>query len=100
MRPDPVYCDNCADTLQDHEQNPVTELPVDVDSANAGESAVLCPECLQDVEARANAPLDGLPSGETWTPSMSLARYRELAESIMTSLPEGRHREGNGRGLT
>ena len=69
MSEDPVYCDGCAVVLTDTEcvkeshkspgprctrmQHWISELPVSVDSANDGESAVLCGPCFKDVDARA-----------------------------------------------
>lgn len=40
-----TYCDDCGDTLYDKRFVPVERLPHNITSANAGESAVLCPGC-------------------------------------------------------
>jgi hypothetical protein len=40
------YCDNCGEPLAtEGEKNWISELGIDIDSANAGESAVLCSDC-------------------------------------------------------
>ena len=55
---EPTWCDNCATQVREYEQYWIDRLPVGIDSANAGESAVLCrtcrdmvmgaePECIQ-----------------------------------------------------
>ena len=41
-----IYCDNCGSENAD---NWISELPVGVDSANAGESAVLCDTCYRAI---------------------------------------------------
>lgn len=46
---DKQYCDHCAGLLDGREFFPVRELPVNVSSANEGESAVLCLRCYQAV---------------------------------------------------
>lgn len=42
---EPQYCDNCGDVLVGTNFVVYTHLPFDVDSANEGESAILCFEC-------------------------------------------------------
>ena len=41
------YCDDCGEELGNGKGNPFTELPFDVASANEGESAIICDECLE-----------------------------------------------------
>jgi hypothetical protein len=42
-----MYCDNCGEKL--FVGFPHASLPADVESANKGESAVLCLECHEDL---------------------------------------------------
>lgn len=42
-----LYCDNCG---CENANCPVTHLPIDIDSANAGESAILCASCFEQME--------------------------------------------------
>lgn len=41
------YCDDCGEELKEGTGNPFTEIPFDVASANEGESAIICDECLK-----------------------------------------------------
>jgi hypothetical protein len=47
LRYEPEYCDNCGVQVFATSRYSVPILPVNIASANAGESAVLCPECWQ-----------------------------------------------------
>lgn len=57
-----LFCDNdCGVELFSDPTYPelftgvwVSELPVDVETANAGESAILCEDCADEMERRAN----------------------------------------------
>jgi|APSaa5957512576_1039674.scaffolds.fasta_scaffold11229_4 hypothetical protein len=40
-----VYCDHCGEPEGEQPFDAVTNMPVDFDSGNAGESASLCPSC-------------------------------------------------------
>ena len=42
---DKDYCDHCGKVIPTGKAYAVARLPVDIDSANAGESAILCVEC-------------------------------------------------------
>ena len=42
---DKDYCDHCGKVIPTGTAYAVARLPVDIDSANAGESAILCVEC-------------------------------------------------------
>lgn len=42
------YCDDCGEPLKKGTGNPITHLPFDVASANEGESAILCDNCLKE----------------------------------------------------
>ena len=44
---DKEYCDNCGETLTKETRNVVPSLSRDIESANKGESAVLCHTCYQ-----------------------------------------------------
>jgi hypothetical protein len=48
MKHDEQYCDNCGEQIEGENFYPVT-LEVDIDSANAGESAIMCPECNDEI---------------------------------------------------
>ena len=39
------YCDDCGDKLIGKDFYPITHLEIDIDSANKGESGILCPAC-------------------------------------------------------
>jgi hypothetical protein len=52
MGKDVVFCDNCADPLEKHEQYSWSESPMDFDSGNKGESAVFCNACNEEVSKR------------------------------------------------
>lgn len=41
-----LYCDHCG---LENANCPVRTLPVDIDSANAGESAILCASCYDEI---------------------------------------------------
>ena len=43
-----VYCDNCAEVTDQSDAIYIESLKFDVESANQGESAVLCPACLDE----------------------------------------------------
>jgi hypothetical protein len=45
---DVTYCDNCGEPLAPGTESWIAELVVPVNSANAGESAVLCGDCSLD----------------------------------------------------
>lgn len=45
MDEDTEWCDDCGDLIEGAEKHPWESLPVDVDSACRGESAVLCKKC-------------------------------------------------------
>lgn len=47
LRGEPEYCDNCGVQVFANGRYSVPILPVNIASANAGESAVLCPDCWQ-----------------------------------------------------
>jgi hypothetical protein len=47
---DILYCDNCGEPMLDKQALWIEELPIDVDSANAGESAVLCKACFIELD--------------------------------------------------
>ena len=42
---DKCWCDDCGDELPDGTACVWAELPADIESANQGESAILCAEC-------------------------------------------------------
>ena len=44
-----VYCDHCGEPEGKQPFDAVTHMPVDFDSGNAGESAVLCPSCHKEL---------------------------------------------------
>lgn len=46
MNCETLYCDNCG---VEGATCPVTELPCDIDSANKGESAILCSHCHEQL---------------------------------------------------
>lgn len=47
---DSFFCDNCAKSLPRlQERFVVSQLPCDIDSANEGESAVLCQHCFKHI---------------------------------------------------
>jgi len=48
-----VYCADCGSEITNDTKIPISYLPVDVTSANAGESAVLCRRCHVDMIERA-----------------------------------------------
>lgn len=50
--PEILFCDNCGDAVGNDERRWISQLAVAVSSANAGESAVLCPPCARLVEKR------------------------------------------------
>ena len=52
---DPEWCDHCGDELDREERCVIDELPVNVTSANEGESATLCRGCYQAVKDCDNA---------------------------------------------
>ena len=39
------YCDHCGKVIPTGRAYAIAGLPVDIDSANAGESAILCGDC-------------------------------------------------------
>lgn len=45
MKKEITYCDNCGEPLQGNQWKCFLELPYDVASANAGESAIVCSKC-------------------------------------------------------
>ena len=45
-----TYCDWCGEDVREEEQVPISRLAMSVDSANAGESAVLCKSCFAEYE--------------------------------------------------
>lgn len=53
-RAEKVYCDNCGDSVPDKKRCYVERLPVNIDSANEGESAVLCPGCFKGLPKAAH----------------------------------------------
>ncbi len=63
MSKDTTYCDNCGIELDETTgTNAWTSLPVDIDSANKGESAVLCYACDGGVRQDADLPQPLPPS--------------------------------------
>lgn len=42
------YCDDCAKVLKFSETIAITELPFNIDSANEGESGIICFDCLKN----------------------------------------------------
>jgi hypothetical protein len=48
-----LYCDHCGDPIKSTECYSWNRLPVDIDSANAGECAVVCGTCCDDILRRA-----------------------------------------------
>jgi len=44
---DPEFCDHCADEVTPGTRHVVEELPINVISADEGESAVLCSTCYR-----------------------------------------------------
>ena len=50
-----VYCDNGGETIPNNAGTWIGELVVAVESANVGESAVLCEDCYDDYRERASA---------------------------------------------
>jgi len=44
------YCDHCGSKITIDEVNAVSELKCDIDSANKGESGILCSMCYKDYE--------------------------------------------------
>ena len=47
------FCDNCGRKVRSAESFIYGNLPCDIDSANAGESAVVCHACNEKIEANA-----------------------------------------------
>lgn len=43
------FCDDCGEAIEPDEECWVPNLPRDVQSANEGESAVLCPFCWREL---------------------------------------------------
>ena len=59
MSLDITYCDDCGEPITDPSDTyAFAQVPADVASANAGESAVLCGWCYVDCLARAEAGLE------------------------------------------
>ena len=48
------FCDDCGRKVRSEESFIYGNLPCDIDSANAGESAVVCHVCNEKIEANAN----------------------------------------------
>lgn len=48
------FCDDCGRKVRSTESFIYGNLPCDIDSANAGESAVVCHACNEKIEANAN----------------------------------------------
>jgi hypothetical protein len=48
------FCDNCGMKVRSADSFIYGQLPCDIDSANAGESAVVCHACNEKIEANAN----------------------------------------------
>lgn len=48
------FCDDCGRKIRSTESFVYGNLPCDIDSANAGESAVVCHACNDKIEANAN----------------------------------------------
>jgi hypothetical protein len=48
-----LWCDNCGEPNADHF---ISQLVIDIDSANSGESAVLCHDCFVNYRAEATTP--------------------------------------------
>jgi len=48
------FCDDCGRKIRSADSFIYGELPCDIDSANAGESAVVCHACNEKIEANAN----------------------------------------------
>ena len=48
------FCDDCGRKVRSEESFIYGNLPCDIDSANAGESAVVCHACNEKIEANAN----------------------------------------------
>jgi hypothetical protein len=48
------FCDDCGRKIRSTESFVYGNLPCDIDSANAGESAVVCHACNEKIEANAN----------------------------------------------
>ena len=48
------FCDDCGRKIRSAESFIYGNLPCDIDSANAGESAVVCHACNEKIEANAN----------------------------------------------
>jgi hypothetical protein len=48
------FCDDCGRKIRSTESFIYGNLPCDIDSANAGESAVVCHACNEKIEANAN----------------------------------------------
>ena len=65
---DHEYCDDCGVTLTKETRCIVSCLPRGISSANRGESATLCRECLHDLGDRLDEPdcdpNTGIPYGE------------------------------------
>lgn len=53
MTDDTLYCDNCGEP---DPTNFISQLVIDIDSANSGESAVLCNNCFTDYRAQVTTP--------------------------------------------
>lgn len=46
-----IYCDDCGDPIRNNaDRRDVAELPLPVESANAGESAILCSTCYGQLQ--------------------------------------------------
>ena len=49
-----TYCDNCGDEIERDLECIFAHLPCDIASANRGESATVCQNCCEKIEADAN----------------------------------------------
>ena len=54
---DKDYCDHCGKVIPTGKAYAVSRLPVDIDSANVGESAILCGDCYHLLKIESSADM-------------------------------------------
>lgn len=97
---DETYCDHCADELDEPTDTvpgnyrSITELPCDIDSANAGESAQLCTGCFDAIrvwaEHRVPGSLWGVePPVRSWHSAMTLEEFERRSLELHGKTFEG-----------
>ena len=52
------YCDNCGVVIRPNKGIVYGELPFDIESANAGESAIICKKCNETLNSKNPLPDD------------------------------------------